>query len=1821
VNTKHSKTLLLFVGFLAFWAVSTFSVFNKVYAEEGALPPSVRPLAPDMHKQFKTDLLTGSASFNLPIVLPPGRKEVQPNISLVYSSANSNGWCGVGWDLNLGSIQRSTKGGNPKYDETDAFLSSFNGLTSELVQISPLEYRAKLESQFLRFFYNIAKHYWEVTDKDGAKYFFGSDENARISNGEGIFKWCLDKVRDVHGNYMSISYIKDRGQIYPRQIVYTGNEHTGEPPKCSVDFVLQDRKDAPPNYRAGPLTPANMKMQTAKRLCQIDVKVNAVRTRKYMLEYIYSSETNRSLLNSLTQYGADGVSSLPPITFDYQTGGGIAPPSEIPQIGSGDNIWNIKWSTGNDFPTGDKILYPLLRWDWSFKDGTRVNKWSKLHREASGVITGNSWSSDTQNGNFQCQAAEGSAFYISTYLYAAEPTTLTLSLSKETNPACFLNEKYISSSYQAEHIEPRYNPELSLQKGFNFIEITGYSQSGGSMTGETFMLSGAPADIVKVMSSKKVMFSSPVGDFNGDGRTDIGSYDNLTGRWEVALSQGGDFAPSEEWWVDTNISSYGMPVGGDFNGDGYTDVGIYRSYADIVFSNGSGFDYGFNFRGFNRETPFTGDFNGDGLTDMGETLSGSFCWGIYFCDGSSFSIGRDWNTFFTGPSGTPVVGDFNGDGLADLCGFHYFDGEWFVALSPIISKGWDEYDRSGSWLTDFGKRKTPLAADFNNDGLTDVGFFDKDLGRWEIALSDGTKFVPAGIWLDNFGKGAVWAPQCGDFNGDGLLDAGIFNTTSVEGGKRAIAYARGTVPDLLSCVSNGLGGSLSVTYKPSTQFENTFLPFPLQVVDSVTRDDGLGHRYTTTYSYADGFYDVGDREFRGFGYVKTNDPEQNITETWFHQEDIYKGKIYKQTIRDSFGNPYQEVLKTWEKSNPYSGHSEINFPYLASEDLYTYGEDNISKQTRTCYEYDNYGNITAAVNYGEAEGSVDVRGDRRSTYSEYTYNETDWILNKPFHIYTEDCMGNKLSEKWFCYDNQDSYTDSPIKGNLTKKEVWCYNFLTTLESLFATHYAYDEYGNCTSTIDALGNETITSYEKVYHTYPENITNALGHIQEFTYDAVTGQILTSTDSNNNTTRNEYDEFGRLSRVFGPDDDSDYPRIWYEYDMESFPTKVITYTREEKNADKVLTSYTFYDGLSRVIQNKSEAEDAAKSVVKDTVLYNSKGQIKKKWLPYFAARSSDYSPPDDANPNSICEYDPLGRVTLNINADGTSNYTSYSAWVRDVTDENGQRKRFTQDAYGNLIKVEEFNDTEIYITTYIYDILDNLIFISDSQGNITTITYDTLSQKIAMKDVDMGNWSYDYDANGNLIKQTDAKGQVVGFEYDELNRVKKKWGEASGETVPISSSNYYYNDDLRALFPSEIEDLQTQQKIGRLDKIVYPSGQTEFLYDNMGREVRTIKTIDGIAFTVQHAYDLLNRVTSIIYPDGEKVNYIYNQQGQVEKVEGEAVYVSGIDYNASGQMINIEYGNGTHTDYSPETLRLTNLKTNDGVIQDLLYQFDKVGNITAITDSVTATSQTLQYDSLNRLTAATGNYGTKTYQYDSIGNMLQKGEVTLTYGENGAGPHAVTSLEGGETISYDANGNMLSKDGAVYRYDNENRLIEVTSSAQPDVVNLDIELQPEWNFISLPVIPDSWSLDVILSSLEYQFDYDQAARYNPEDSSFEYYCHNLDFNQFDTMQYGRGYQLYVTNPSGCKLTISGRPPANSGIALASGWNLIGAPTISQITVEEALADLTRNTDYDRIVRYNPGTKTFSELSDSDNLKAGESYFIHMSYRIYRYYFRIR
>ncbi|KYK36550.1 MAG: hypothetical protein HXS46_19460 [Theionarchaea archaeon] len=125
--------------------------------------------------------------------------------------------------------------------------------------------------------------------------------------------------------------------------------------------------------------------------------------------------------------------------------------------------------------------------------------------------------------------------------------------------------------------------------------------------------------------------------------------------------------------------------------------------------------------------------------------------------------------------------------------------------------------------------------------------------------------------------------------------------------------------------------------------------------------------------------------------------------------------------------------------------------------------------------------------------------------------------------------------------------------------------------------------------------------------------------------------------------------------------------------------------------------------------------------------------------------------------------------------------------------------------------------------------------------------------------------------------------------------------------------------------------------------------------------------------------------------------------------------------------------------------------------LEYSYDSVGNVTELIkrwlDPLTQIQQTSTesygYDALDRLASAVNEFGTISFEYDSVGNRLQQtlnGDTTAyTYQ-----PYDRLATAGEWEFTYDTDGNTLSKtnstDEWLYQYDATNRLVQVQHNGQ-------------------------------------------------------------------------------------------------------------------------------------------------------------------------------
>jgi hypothetical protein len=166
----------------------------------------------------------GAAHLGFPLDVPPGRLGMQPSLAMTYSSESSNGWLGWGWDLQAPSIVVDTRFGVPRYDasrETETYVLNGAMLAPVAERLAPVPrqpergFRRRVEGSFeriVRHGADPASYSWEVTDKDGTRWLYGTTSASRLSAPTGpasVFQWFLDAVVDTHGNTVAYRYAHD----------------------------------------------------------------------------------------------------------------------------------------------------------------------------------------------------------------------------------------------------------------------------------------------------------------------------------------------------------------------------------------------------------------------------------------------------------------------------------------------------------------------------------------------------------------------------------------------------------------------------------------------------------------------------------------------------------------------------------------------------------------------------------------------------------------------------------------------------------------------------------------------------------------------------------------------------------------------------------------------------------------------------------------------------------------------------------------------------------------------------------------------------------------------------------------------------------------------------------------------------------------------------------------------------------------------------------------------------------------------------------------------------------------------------------------------------------------------------------------------------------------------------------------------------------------------------------------------------------------------------------------------------------------------------
>ena len=255
------------------------------------------------------------------------------------------------------------------------------------------------------------------------------------------------------------------------------------------------------------------------------------------------------------------------------------------------------------------------------------------------------------------------------------------------------------------------------------------------------------------------------GDFNGDDADDLMQLTPYGDVWVFPRENKSFQTPSRWGWLgfcyDEMDGNEGLlPLAGDFNGDGKTDLAQVTFYGDVWIALSSGQDFssprrwgwlGFKFkRGQEGQIgllPMSGDVNGDGKCDLVQTTEYGDVWAA-LSNGSGFNAPTRWGWlgFYYRPldGWLPAMADLNGDGRDDILQFTPA-GEVWCALSQGNSFGSPLNWGAVGFVYDEEQGKLPIPADVNADGRFDLIQITPTGDPW-VAVNNDTIFSTPERW-------------------------------------------------------------------------------------------------------------------------------------------------------------------------------------------------------------------------------------------------------------------------------------------------------------------------------------------------------------------------------------------------------------------------------------------------------------------------------------------------------------------------------------------------------------------------------------------------------------------------------------------------------------------------------------------------------------------------------------------------------------------------------------------------------------------------------------------------------------------------------------------------------------------------------------------------------------------------------------------------------------------------------------------------------------------------------------------------------------------
>lgn len=980
--------------------------------------------------------------------------------------------------------------------------------------------------------------------------------------------------------------------------------------------------------------------------------------------------------------------------------------------------------------------------------------------------------------------------------------------------------------------------------------------------------------------------------------------------------------------------------------------------------------------------------------------------------------------------GTISFPDLDGDGLADICardkdGIVCFSnvGGKFDLVTPILGPRWSGITPPAvpdavvpsapqDWAVE-ARWRSIVFTDIDGDGRRDVcgrtaqgyechayrysGFAVKAVAGPKLADNYNGKFA------DREYYGAV---RFVDLGGEGRPSVCARTDKGIECWRNQSVFG-----DQLEQVHERTGGKTNIAYEPASRVGSR-IPVSVPVVREILRSaDGDGPVGRTIYAYAKGYFHVLTRDFRGFGMVEVQEISGQTLirrrRTTFSQATAVRAGQAEDPVVASA--PMRGRVLVSDVSDPKGASREITrFEYDLSRVGDSYAISTSSTRSSSCigskctdrtrseYAVDPFtGNLREERIYGDLSTDDDDISKEYRYASRVDGSET----NKLAEVVVNRGIGVRQLQRRTRYGFDEQHQCEKqwlfVSGQ-APAQVVSRGLVTSVWDVGvdgATSFAltgFDEYGNAICAYTSRTGLVRTEFDATTRSYATSSKNELGHetrtafagINAEDVDGAFGQPLRSISPSGLETLYRYDALGRLV-AFGF---AGRASTKIEYlDVGDAAKQSLRITSPGGTFRR-----SFFDGLGRHWKT-SRSNIALDEEVVETKGYDGLGRIVTGET--FIAAGTPL--------RSKIEYDYRDRKTAEISATGAKTKHCYFDRRQVTVSPSGRRIDRVLDGLGRVVEIIEYAGTAAdcvaagglsrYSTRLRHDALYGLVKVSDS-ARVIDLSFDGLGRRTAVSDSMLGKWQYAYNARGLIASTTSPDGAIGIFDYDVIGRVVKKTYVSANKAAKVARLRY---DGYR-------------EGVGKLTSIIDETGASTFMYDAVGKQVATLRTIGTETYVTHQNYDDDGNITQRIYSDGAALKFV-NTNGfltLVADVAGAAL-IEFKDFDTLGRPLWMRYRNGVETRFSPAgfdpawckdpDLYMCGIDAAAGATSMFKARrvLDTERNVARMWDDVQGEIR-LQYES-SRLRTATIGVKSHVFVYDDRENIVP-GSPSVSYQPN-------------------------------------------------------------------------------------------------------------------------------------------------------------------------------------------------------------------------------